>query len=259
MNRLHRRLHRRLRYRLVAAALAVAAPVTAQGSSASTSQPSRAAPVDAALEPSVRALRAALMEMARSDRDLLPTEGASSLRAADDAALERRAIARARIAAGLDTLLEAGVTGRAAIRSLAADWPGADQVQRAVVRAAFRAGDARDALAEVERLAPVVPRDTQLLRWRAQALDTLDRRPEALRARQARFELAPEDRAAWPALLAAHEAAGSLPRLRESLGRMRLLYPESEAVREHEIEVLHRLGRREEAARLSADTTGRRP
>jgi tetratricopeptide (TPR) repeat protein len=248
-----------LRVRLVAVALAVAAPVTAQGSSAGAGQPARTSPMDAALVSIVRAVRAALMQVASSDRDLLPTEGASSLRAADDAALERRAVARARIAAGLDSLLDAGVSGREAIRALAVDWPGADQVQRAVVRAAFRAGDARDALSEVERLALVVPRDTQLLRWRAQALDTLDRRPEALRARQARFELAPDDVAAWPALLAAHEAAGSLPRLRASLGRMRLLYPDSEAVREHEIEVLHRLGRREEAARLSADTTGRRP
>jgi tetratricopeptide (TPR) repeat protein len=253
----------RLRYRLAAVALAVAAPVaapvTAQGSSAAAGPPARTALVDAALEPTVRALRAALMQVARSDRDLLPTEGASSLRAADDAALERRAVARARIAAGLDSLLDAGVSGRAAIHALAADWPGADQVQRAVVRAAFRAGDAREALSEVERLALVVPRDTQLLRWRAESLDSLGRRPEALRARQARFELAPDDRAAWPALLAAHEAAGSLPRLRESLGRLRLLYPDSDAVREHEIEVLHRLGRREEAARLSADTTRRRP
>lgn len=236
MNQLH--------WRLLTVAIAVASPVTAQ---------------DAGLEPTVRALRAALVQMARSDRDLLPTEGASSLRAADDAALERRAVARARIAAGLDSLLDAGAPGRAAIRSLAADWPGADQVQRSVVRAAFLARDARDALSVVERLALEVPRDTQLLRWRAEALDSLGRRPESLRARQARFELAPEDRGAWPALLGAHEAAGSLARLRESLGRMRLLYPESDAVREHEIEVLHRLGRRDEAALLSSDTTRRRP
>lgn len=237
-------MKRRLRLLLVAWALFAAVPVTAQGSSVAAT---------------VRSLRTALMELASSDRELLPSQGMSSLRAADDAALERRGVARARIAAGLDSLLVAGEAGRSAIVALAADWPGADQVQRSVVRAAFRAGDAADALATVDRLAVAVPRDTQFLRWRAEALDALDRPAEALRARQARFELAPDDLAAWPALLAAHERAGSLPRLRTSIGRLRLLYPESAAVREHEIEVLHRLGRREEAARLSADTTRQRP
>jgi hypothetical protein len=40
---------------------------------------------------------------------------------------------------------------------------------------------------------------------------------------------------------------------------LRLLYPDSRVVREQEIEVLHRLGRRDEAARLAADTTGVNP
>ena len=117
------------------------------------------------------------------------------------------------------------------------------------MRAAFRAADATDALASVTRLGEAAPRDTQLLRWRA----------EALRTRQARFELAPDDRSGWSELLAAHEAAGSLPKLRESLGRLRLLRPDSRIVWEHEIEVLHRLGRLDEAARISSDSTWRRP
>ena len=58
----------------------------------------------------------------------------------------------------------------------------------------------------------------------------------------------------------AHDAAGTLPRLRASLGRLRLLHPDSRAVREHEIELLHRMGLRDEAARIAADTTeGSRP
>ena len=131
-----------------------------------------------------------------------------------------------------------------------------DQVRRAEVRAAFLARDAADALQLVERMQAAAPRDTQALRWRAEALDSLARPADALRTRQARFELAPEDEDGWRALLRAHEAAGTLPRLRDSLARLRIVYPDSRAVREHEIEVLHRLGRRDEALRLMADTLG---
>ncbi len=232
--------------------LAVVPPVGAQGVP-------RAASVDSVLAPTVRHLRRVLGDLARADRELMPSDGTSTLRAADDAVLERRAIARARIDAGIDTLLASGAPGRAAIRSLAADWPGVDQVRRAEVRAALRAGDARDALHVVERLAVPAPRDTQLLSWRIEALESLRRPAEALRMRQSRFELVPNDPGAWRPLLAAHEAAGSLPQLRESLGRLRLLFPDSRIVRDHEIEVLHRLGRVEEAARIAADTSGSTP
>lgn len=216
-------------------------------------------PTDPAVTATATGLRAALTELVRADRELMPADAESTLRPADDDALERRAVARARIVAGLDTLLEAGAAGRAAIRRLASDWPGVDIVRRAEIRAAFRASDAADALAVTAKFAVTAPRDTQLLRWRAEALESLGRPAEALRARQARYELAPEESTGWRALLAAHDAAGSLPRLRESLSRLRLLYPDSRIVREQEIEVLHRLGRRDEAARLAADTTGMTP
>ena len=238
-----------LGFALAFAGLAAASPARAQGAT-------RPVAADSALAPIVRDLRAALGELARADRELQPSEGMSTLRAADDAVLERRAVARARIAAGLDSLLAKGAPGRVAIKRLAADWSGADQVQRADVRAALGAGDAADALASVDRLSSAAPRDTQLLSWRVEALEALGHPAEALRARQARFEIAPNDIGAWRPLLAAHEAAGSLPRLRESLGRLRLLFPDSRIVREHEIEVLHRLGRLEEAARIAADTSG---
>lgn len=245
-----------LRLALVLLAIAIAAPMPAQRT---VPPQARRQVVDAALAPTVQALREALADLARVDRELRPSEGESTLRAADDALLERRSIARARIAAGIDSLLAAGANGRRAIRMLAADWPGADQVRRAEVRAAFRAADALDALASVTRLAEEAPRDTQLLGWRADALDALKRPAEALRARQARFEIAPEDPVAWRALLSAHEAAGSLPKLRESLSRLRLLHPDSRAVWEHEVEILHRLGRSEEAAKVSSDSAWRRP
>ena len=237
--------------------LAMPVPVPVPAQRTVTTAPPVA--VDEVPASSVAAVRAALVALTRADRELLPTEGADALRPAEDEALERRAIARARIAAGLDTLLAAGAPGRAAIRVLARDWPGADQVERAEVRAAFRANDATDALNVIARLAEAAPRDTQLLRWRAEAFDALGRPADAMRMRQARFELAPDDEIGWRTLLAAHEAAGTLPKLRESLGRLRLIYPDSRAVREHEIEVLHRLGRRDEALRITADSSWRRP
>lgn len=235
----------------VCLACTVALPAPAQASGRQQTDPTVAA--------TASGLRTALTELTRADRELMPADAESTLRPADDDALERRAVARARIVAGLDSLLDAGAAGRTAIRGLAADWPGVDLVRRAEIRAAFRASDATDALAVTTKFAVTAPRDTQLLRWRAEALESLGRPAEALRARQARFELAPEEAAGWRQLLAAHDAAGSLPRLRESLSRLRLLYPESRIVREQEIEVLHRLGRRDEAARLAADTTGMNP
>lgn len=243
-------------------ALLVALGLVAGGAAAAQAAPpsatratARVVAADPTLAPTLENLRDALSRLVQADRELMPAEGSSTLRGADDALLDRRARARMRVLAGLDTLLALGAPGRTAIRALALDWPGVDEVRRAEVRAALVAHDATDALRVVERLAVTVPRDTQFLRWRAEALDALARAPEALRARQARFELAPDDPEAWKELLRAHEAAGTLPRLRESLGRLRLLYPDSRAVREHEIEVLHRLGRRDEAARIAADTT----
>lgn len=243
---------RRARSFLLIVTLLGAAPAAAQGGG-------RTAGVDSVVAPTVRALRGELSRLLRAERDLMPTSGESTLRPADDLVLERRDDARARVIAALDTLLAAGDPGRRAIRTLAGEWPGAELVRRAEVRAAFRAGDAADALRTIEGLAVAAPRDTQLLRWRAQALGSVGRSAEALRALQARFELAPEDEANWRSVLAAHEAAGSLAQLRTSLGRLRLLYPDSRAVREHEIEILHRLGRLDEAARLTADSTWRRP
>jgi len=240
-------------------ALTVAMPARAQAASRPVQPPAVGRPTDPAVASIAADVRAGLVEMARADRDLLPSDGESTLRPAEDEALDRRARARVRVATGLESLLAAGAPGRAAIRTLATDWPDADLVRRAEIRAAFRAGDAADALASTTRMAVSAPRDTQLLGWRADALESLGRAGEALRARQARYELAPDDAEGWRALLAAHAAAGTLPRLRESLARMRLLYPTSRAVREHEIELLRRLGRADEAARLTADTTGVRP
>lgn len=243
---------------LLAVALVASSPAEAQAAPPPRTPPRTPPVLRSEIDPAVRLvlqrLREALVALANADRELMPAEGSSTLRGADEATLERRARARALVTAGLDTLLAAGARGRTAIKVLATDWPGMDQVRRAEVRAAFLAHDAGDALQLVDRMQVTAPRDTQLLRWRADALDSLLRAADALRTRQARFELAPDDADGWRAVLRAHEAAGSLPRLRESLARLRIVYPDSRAVREHEIEVLHRLGRRDEAARLMADT-----
>lgn len=243
---------------LVAPGVVTAATAQAQGGGP-TSAVDRALAADPTYRVLVARIQDALGAMAQADRELMPAEGVSTLRAADDAVLDRRARARARAMAGLDSLLAGGARGRAMLKALATDWPNTDLVRRTEVRAAVLANDANEVLQLVVPLATAAPRDTQFLRWRADALDSLGRPAEALRARQARFELAPSDPEGWRALLRGHELAGTLSRLRESLSRLRLLYPESRAVREYEIEVLHRLGRNDEAARIAADTTGGTP
>lgn len=228
----------------LAALLAVAVPLVAQG------------PADSAA--SLHALRQRLVELERTERELLPASGADRLRRPDELLLARRERIRGEIARALDSLVTAGSGGRAAIRQLAREFPGADPVRRAEIQAAFQADDPAEALALTDRLRTTAPRDSQLVRWRAEACDALGRDAEALRARQALWEMAPDDGDAWRALVDAHVRAGSLPALRESVARIRLLHPESEIVQEQEIEVLHRLGRYEEAARIAASRTGGR-
>ncbi len=205
-----------------------------------------------------RAVRQHVADLQRAERELMPASGASGLRRPDDAILERRDRARAEIARDLDRLITAGPGGRAAIQRLAAELPGAELVRRAEIRAAIAADDPAAVLRLADRLRVSMPRDTQLLRWRAEAYDALGQTAEALRARQAYWELAPEDDGGWRALVHAHERAGSLARLRESVARIRILHPESRVVREQEIEILHRLGRYDEAARIAAATRGDR-
>jgi len=203
-----------------------------------------------------QSLRRQVAELQRAERDLMPPGGASVLEPADDDALERRTHLRAEVMRNLEVLLAAGPAGRTEIQRLAVEFPSADLVRRAEIRAAFVADEPDEVLALADRMRISVPRDTQLLRWRAEAYEALGRQAEALQARQARWELAPEDGEAWRALVRAHERAGSLERLRESVARLRLLHPASTVVREQEMEILHRLGRYDEAARVAPGTDG---
>lgn len=242
---------------LLAIALVAAAPAEAQATPPRRPQPVLRAELHLAVRPTVDRLREALAALAAVDRELMPAESSSTLRGADEATLDRRARARARVTAGLDTLLAAGPRGRAAIKLLATEWPGIDQVRRTEVRAAFLARATRPTRSSSSSGCRPPLRATRRRSGGAPRRSTRSARPaDALRTRQARFELAPEDEDGWRALLRAHESAGTLPRLRDSLARLHIVYPDSRAVREHEIEVLHRLGRRDEALRLMADTLG---
>lgn len=229
--------------RLVAAALLIA-------------QRSAAAQVPNHIAATTRDLHAQIAAMQRAEREVMPAAGTTRLQRASDDVLARRDRARARIARDLDSLLAAGPAGRVAIRRAATAFPSVDLVRRAEIRAAVLAGAFGDASRLIDRLQATMPRDTQLVRWRADIDDALGRDADALRARQAYWELAPEDDGAWRALVRAHERAGSLARLRESVARLRILHPTSTIVRDEEIEVLHRLGRYDEAARVAAAARG---
>jgi tetratricopeptide (TPR) repeat protein len=201
-------------------------------------------------------LRDDVASLRRAAAELAPDAGTSRLRAPDPAVVSRHAAAEARVRADIERLLEAGGAGRAAVRRAGRAPDAHELVRRGAVRAALADGDAAAALAAVETLAGAAPRDTQLLRWRAEALDALGLAEPARAARQARWELAPEDPDAWRDLVAAHVQAGTLAQLRAGVERLRLLYPQSRVLREREIEVLHRLGRLDEAARVAADSAG---
>ena len=107
-------------------ALTVAMPARAQAASRPVQPPAVGRPTDPAVASIAADVRAGLVEMARADRDLLPSDGESTLPPAEDEALDRRARARVRVATGLESLLAAGAPGRAAIRTLATDWPDAE-------------------------------------------------------------------------------------------------------------------------------------
>jgi predicted Zn-dependent protease len=175
---------------------------------------------------------------------------------ADSAALSKQAVTMGQLREVLDSMLAEGAWGRAEFEQVRSAYPGNPTLDRYEATLLLDEGQPAAALELWDRELRHLPRDSDLLRGRARALDRLNRGDEALRAWASLLDEEPEDPEAWRALLAAHTARGTLETLLGQIRRLRIMLNGSRLLGEHEIELLHRLGRLDEAAAVARDLGG---
>lgn len=177
----------------------------------------------------------------------------TNLTPADSAALEHQASTMELLRGALDTLLADGAWGRAEFEQVRSAYPGNPTLDRYEASLLLNEGQTGQALALWDKGLRHLPHDADLLRGRARTLDRMNRGDEALRAWSSLFDEVPDDAEAWRGLLAAHTARGSLEDLLSQVRRLRIITNGSRQLGEHEVELLHRLGRLDEAAAVARD------
>lgn len=172
--------------------------------------------------------------------------GQRSLEAAGPV-FEQRDEIGALLTAVLDTVVFETDWGSEELDDLRAAFPHSALLERYAARLAAVDGRPHDAVRLYDRLLRRTPTDVRLQRERAAVLDRTGQTREAMVAYTRTLELTPEDPEVFRALVRLHRAAGSLEQLLEQIRRLRLRLPESAVLADREIEVLHRLGRPDEA------------
>lgn len=188
----------------------------------------------------VEAAELGLVQQAQGKRNLMDT--------ADSARAMRHGAAVARLRVLLDSALHRTPWGGAELQLLRRAYPGSALLLR--YEAAWHVHEGRDslALAAYDALLRWAPDDAELLLARATVLERL-RRPDDARGAYARaLDARPEDGTAFDALVRLHARDSSLARLLEQVQRLRVRSPKSRLLADHEIELLHRMGRTAEAA-----------
>lgn len=202
-------------------------------------------------------LRRALADLADAELaiasrlDNEPTERGRPQRQIPAAEHERRAAAVTRARALLDTAVLERPWGHAALDRLRYEYPVSVLLDRYDAVLAMRDGRLDAALARYEALLRRSPADVELQRGRGAALERLGRPADAIAAYERALELSPEDTATYPALLGLHAQRATVDELLAQVRRLRVRLPDSAPLRDHEIELLHRLGRLDEAAALA--------
>lgn len=177
---------------------------------------------------------------------------------ADRALYEQINDDRLLLVALLDTVILKTAWGADELDQLRRRYPGSPLFLRYEAQLNRQRGDHEAALDAFTRLLDQQPSDADLHAERARELEALGRMSEAIRAFTRAFDLEPENVEIFRALVRLREEAGTLPTLLEQVKRLRILYSDISALTEYEIEILHRLGRLEEAeaaARLSPEDT----
>lgn len=134
--------------------------------------------------------------------------------------------------------------------------PGSLFLARVDARLALAQGDLEQARGEIERLLHLQPGNAEVHALHGAVLHEQGHREEARRAFGRAFELHPSAPEPFGALLRLHRENETLPALLSRIRRLRAMQPDDAPLLDREIEVLHRLGRLEEARALSESPGG---
>jgi tetratricopeptide (TPR) repeat protein len=174
-------------------------------------------------------------------------------------ALERRRRIADLLRATLDTIVIARSWGLDELRELRLAYPGSALIEGYVGRIAEREGNDSAALRVYDAILRRDAADPVTQAARAALLTRMGRRPEAITAYSRAFDLAPEDDALFRALRALRQQDSSLAELLVQVRRLRVRAPRSRVLGDHEVEVLQRLGRLDEAATVAAKLKEMKP
>jgi len=130
-------------------------------------------------------------------------------------------------------------------------YPGSSLLDRYAARRAVLDGRLTEAADLYDGLIHDTPADTTLQRERAALMVRLGRPADAIAGYERVLDMSPQDPNVFRTLLRLRSADGSLETLLAQIRRLRVRLPDSAVLLDHEIELLHRLGRPGEAARLA--------
>ncbi len=165
--------------------------------------------------------------------------------------LERQAELRETVRAVLDTVVFETDWGPPELERMREGFPDAAILDRYAARLAARQGRDSVALAMTRRLVRRFPEAVELHRDLAELIERVQGVAAALPAWRQALELEPEHEPTFRAALTAHREADRLDQLLDQIERLREIDRESRVLAEFQIELLHRLGRLEEAARVA--------
>jgi tetratricopeptide (TPR) repeat protein len=148
----------------------------------------------------------------------------------------------------LDSVVLGTPWGAAELAQLRLSFPGSALLDRYYGTLAERSGDDSSALRVYDDVLRREPTDVATQEARAALLARIGRGRESIDAYTRALDLTPEGENAFRALQQARQADGSLDQLLAQVRRLRVRLPRSRVLREHEVEVLQRLGRLAEAA-----------
>lgn len=151
----------------------------------------------------------------------------------------------------LDTVVLGTTWGPEELTQLRLSFPGSALLDRYVGMLAERAGDEASALRMYDDVLRREPTDVGSHEARGALLIRMGRPREAIDAYTRALDLTPEEDRVFRALQALRQRDGSLDDLLAQVRRLRVRLPASRLLAEHEIEVLQRLDRLEEAAALA--------
>ncbi len=194
------------------------------------------------------ALNAALAELQRTEAAALAAfDGnlAAIDRAIPAADEQRRSLAHTR--ALLDTVVFETRWGPDELLRLRRTYPGSPLFELYGARLALATSRPDSARAILLQLAGRMPALLDVHTLLAEAHEALGDDSEALRALTRALELDPENGAVYARLYALHRRAGSTESLLAQVRRLQARVPRSRFLIEHEVDLLHRLGRAAEA------------